>query len=147
MANNEMTEAKVAELYAQGFNCSQVVLCHAAEELGMDLKTARRIAAGFGGGIYRGEVCGSVSGAVMALGLAFGHDTPFDGETSAEMVEKMKEFTERFTKGHGSVVCRELLGYDFRDPEQAQKARESGIMKKVCPSLITGACRILDDML
>ena len=54
----------------QGYNCAQSVLAALQEETGLDENTAKRIAAGFGGGVRCGEICGSITGAVMAFGLA-----------------------------------------------------------------------------
>ena len=67
---------KAKELFKSGCNCSQAVLGVFCEELGMDLDTAMKISASFGGGMGRmGEVCGTVSGMFMALGLAKWEDT------------------------------------------------------------------------
>ena len=147
MAKKEMTAAQALKLYSQGYHCSQVVLAYAAEELNLDTETAYRISAGFGGGLFLGNVCGCVAGAIMALGLAYGHDKPNDSEVSAEMKAKTLEFQRRFTEENGSVICKELIKYDFSDPEQAQKARDSGILSTLCPRLAESACAILDEML
>ena len=53
-----------------GCNCAQSVLAALQEETGLDENTAKRVAAGFGGGVRCGEICGSITGAVMAFGLA-----------------------------------------------------------------------------
>ena len=41
-----------------GFNCAQSVLAALQEETGLDESTAKRVAAGFGGGVRCGEICG-----------------------------------------------------------------------------------------
>ena len=56
-----------------GFNCAQSVLAALQEETGLDESTAKRVAAGFGGGVRCGEICGSITGAVMAFGRAADH--------------------------------------------------------------------------
>jgi C_GCAxxG_C_C family probable redox protein len=147
MKNNKMTAARALNLFSQGFHCSQVVFAYAAEELSLDPDTANRISAGFGGGLFLWNVCGCVSGAVMALGFAYGHDKPNDTEVSAEMKAKTLEFQRRFAEENGSVICRELIKYDFGIPGDIEKARESGIMATLCPRLAESACAILDDML
>ena len=40
-----------------GFNCAQSVLAALQEETGLDESTAKRVAAGFGGGVRCGEIC------------------------------------------------------------------------------------------
>ena len=145
MAKDEMTAARAIQLSSQGFHCSQVVLAHVAEELEFDQKIAYRISAGFGRGLFLGNVCGCVASAVMALGLAYGHDKPNDSELADEIKEKTLEFQRRFAEENGSVICRELLKYDLNIPEQVQNAREA--MATICPPLIESACRILDEMI
>ena len=45
-------KAKLAqELHTQGYNCAQAVFCAFAEDLGLDLQTARRLMEGFGAGM------------------------------------------------------------------------------------------------
>jgi len=147
MERGKMTADQARELYSQGFHCSQVVFGHVAEELGLDEETALRVSGGFGGGLFHGDVCGCVSGAVMALGLQYGYDKPYDTAASAKLTEKVNEFQKRFREANGSTVCRELVGYDFSDPAQRQKAMELGLTRTLCPRLVESACAILDDML
>ncbi len=147
MGCDSMTAAKAAEMFTQGFHCSQVVLSHAAEELGLDPETALRLSGGFGAGLFPGEVCGCVSGAVMAIGLQYGHDRAYDTETSEELTEKVLGFQRRFREKNGGTVCRELVGFDFSRPGEIEKAKESGKFMTVCTKLAESACAILDDML
>jgi C_GCAxxG_C_C family probable redox protein len=147
MGKENMTAGKAGEMFTQGFHCSQVVFSHAAEELGLDKETALRLSGGFGAGLFQGEVCGCVSGAVMALGLQYGYDKPNDAEASAELTEKVLEFQRRFKEENGSTVCRELVGFDFAQPGEIEKAKESGKFMTVCTKLAESACAILDVML
>lgn len=143
----KMTEKKAAECYAGGIDCSQVVFGYAADVLGFDKETALRIAACFGGGMFRGETCGCVTGALMALGLRYGHSEMNDSETKAELMEVLKEFTDAFTEENGSLICKELIKYDVSDPQQLQEAVQSGVMMTLCPKLAVSACEILDDII
>lgn len=142
-----MTEQKAMECYAGGIDCSQVVFGYGAECQGFDKDTAWKIAACFGGGMFRGETCGCVTGALMALGLKYGHHELGDMEAKGELMEVLKEFTDAFTDENGSLICKELIKYDVSDPEQLAAARESGIMMELCPKLAASACDILDDLL
>ncbi|MDO4749998.1 MAG: C-GCAxxG-C-C family protein [Eubacteriales bacterium] len=147
MANQKMTAAQALKLYGQGYHCSQVVFGHAAEDLGMDINEAYRVSAGFGGGLFRGNVCGCVAGAIMALGLAYGHDEPNQTEVSAELTAKVLEFQRRFEEANGSVLCKDLLGIDISLPGGVEEAKASGKMQTLCPRLAESACEILDEML
>lgn len=83
-----------------GFNCAQSVLAALQEETGLDESTAKRVAAGFGGGVRCGEICGSISGAVMAFGLAA------DQATATAMTKQM---TQSFRAEFGCLRCQELV--------------------------------------
>ena len=69
-----------------GCNCAQSVLAALQEETGLDENTAKRVAAGFGGGVRCGEICGSITGAVMGVrprgrpGHRHRHDQADDAE-------------------------------------------------------------------
>ncbi|MEI3339719.1 MAG: C-GCAxxG-C-C family protein [Eubacterium sp.] len=73
MMMEKMTTDFACDCFANGIDCSQVVFGYAAEKLGFDADTARKIAAAFGGGMWHGETCGCVVGALMAIGLKCGH--------------------------------------------------------------------------
>jgi len=51
------------------YNCAQSVFLSFAEAKGLDVETAYKISANFGGGMKRKSVCGAVTGGLMALGL------------------------------------------------------------------------------
>ena len=53
----KMTVEKAAEILGQGFHCSQCVMWHTAEALGMDKKQALKMTGGLGGGCFHGDVC------------------------------------------------------------------------------------------
>ena len=142
-----MTEEKARECFMGGIDCSQVVFGDAAERLGFDKETARKIAACFGGGMFCGERCGCVTGALMAIGLKYGHSVEGDEETKAEMMGILKEFTDAFTEENGSLICKDLIKYDVSIPEEMAAAFESGIMFDLCPKLAVSACEILEDLL
>jgi len=81
------------------FNCAQSVVVPFAEAAGIDLETAMKFAAGFGGGMKRASVCGAVTGGLMALGL-FGIDDP----------ERLGVYYRRLQENHeGFLDCADLL--------------------------------------
>lgn len=130
-----MTKSEIVQEFLQGRNCAQCVFSTYAEELGFDPEESDRIAACFGGGMKLGQTCGAVTGALMAIGLMDG------GQQMAE------EFKQKFCARHGSCMCRELIPYDFSDPEQAKAARESGVLLDKCPAFVESACEILDQLM
>lgn len=138
---------QAVEKFKSGMNCSQAVLSSCSESLGLDSKTASRVATGFGGGMRMAETCGAVTGAFMVLGLKYGNRTVEDKEAKAKTYEKIVEFTKRFKTRNDSVMCKELLGYDIATPEGAKKAQENGVFNSICPNMVRDAVEILEEML
>ena len=57
---------RAVENFMQGYGCCQSIVAAFADLYGMDDTMAKRIAAGFGGGVGRMRMmCGAVSGIVM----------------------------------------------------------------------------------
>ncbi len=136
------------KLFSQDkFNCAQSVFGVFAEELGIDRDTALKCAAGFGGGMRCGEVCGAVTGALMALGLRFGSSTPCDADGKQRGNAKAMEFITRFQQAHGTLLCKDLLGYNPGIPEDVQKINELGLHDTVCPKAIESAAEIAEDII
>lgn len=125
------------------YNCSQSVFSVFAEELGINKKTALKIASGFGGGMGRGKTCGAVTGAYMAIGLKHGHEKN-EPETKAITKAMIKKFNEKFIHQHGSLVCKRLIGFDLSIPEEAEKASEQGVFEDVCSRLVESSVEILE---
>ena len=146
----KMTVEKAAGILGQGFHCSQCVMWHTAEALGMDKKQALKMTGGLGGGCFHGDVCGAVSAGVASLGLKYGYCEPNSAEQNAILISKVNELEARFIEKNGSIVCKELLGgLSFAVPEEAAKIMENGLagVIKNCPKYCADVCEILDDMI
>ena len=144
---NKRKEQVATAYFEEGFNCSQAVFTTFATEFGLSEETALKIATQFGGGARKGEMCGAVSGALMVLGLKYGHFHRNAPEEKGNAYKIAEEFMNRFIEKNGTVVCRELLGYDVSKPEDAEKIREKNLFKSVCPEMIRCATRIVEEML
>jgi C_GCAxxG_C_C family probable redox protein len=140
-------QAALALFQQDKFNCAQAAFAALADGLDVDRDTALKTAACFGGGMRCGEVCGAVTGALMALGVAFGSCTPRDAEGKQRGNDKAVEFNERFKAKNGTLLCRDLLGYNPGVPEDAQKISELGLHGTVCPQAIADAVEIATDIL
>ncbi len=140
-------EEKAKEYYSNNFNCSQAVFTTFAVEHGIDEKLALRIATDFGGGARKGEMCGAVSGALMVLGLLYGHSESSDSEAKSKAYAISEEYMNRFISKNGSVVCRELLGYDLSKPDEREQIMEKNLFRTICPEMIRSAVSILDKLL
>ena len=134
--------------FEKGFSCAPSVLSTYSEQLGLDKALALKVACGFGGGIGRtGRTCGAVTGAVMVIGLKHGQADVADEESRQETHRLVKEFIDKFTALHGSVECRELIGYDLSSSRELESARKSGVFQDKCPGFVYDAARILEDVL
>jgi len=136
-----------ANYFENNFNCAQAVFTTFAVEDGIPEEMALKIATQFGGGCRKGEVCGAVSGALMVLGLKYGHCHRNEPEEKARAYGIGEEFMNRFVEKNGTVVCRELLGYDLTKPEDKEKIRELGLFQNMCPKMVQSATEIVEKML
>lgn len=143
-----MTHVDKAENYfCNNFNCSQAVFTTFATEAGLDEELALKIATQFGGGARKGEMCGAVSGALMALGLKYGHCHAKNAEEKAKSYQIAEDFMNRFIEKKGTVVCRQLLGYDISKTEDMEKIKELNLFKTTCPEMIRCATEIVEQMI
>ena len=139
---------KIQELFMQGYDCSQVVLAHYAEKLGVSEELANKVSACFGGGMLEAKTCGAFTGALMAIGLKYGH---FDSDNLMAqkdvMMAKSAEFRQKFAEKFGTNNCKELVGYDVSTPEGFEQAISSGRMMGFCPTVVAAVIEILDEVL
>lgn len=133
----------INDRFPQNFNCAQTVFSLFATDLGLDEKTAFKIASGFGGGMACAETCGAVTGSYMVIGMKHGHSCP-NPERKAATKMKIKRFNELFKEKHGTLICKELIGFDISTPEGASAAAEEGIFVGKCPEFLKSACDILE---
>lgn len=138
---------KALELFSNNFNCSQAVLTAFAPDFGLDEQLALKLGTSFGGGARNGDICGAVSGALLVLGLKYGHYVSSDNEQKARAYEIAVEYTKRFREVNGSIVCRDLLGYDLTKPDEMACIKEKGLFGTVCPKMIKSAVEVLESVL
>jgi C_GCAxxG_C_C family probable redox protein len=121
------------------------VLTAFASEFGLSDEMALKIAAPFGGGMARtGKTCGVVTGGLMALGLKYGYTAP-EGRDATYGIAR--EFMCRFEELHGSLSCRDLIGFDITSPESRERAQQSGVFQNICPGLVRDAVEIIQARL
>ena len=134
--------------FEKGFLCAPAVLSTYSEQFGLEKALALKIACGFGAGIGRmGRTCGAVTGALMVIGLKYGQANLADVESREKTYKLIKEFVANFTALHGSIECKELIGYDLSDSGGIKLARERGVFTNKCPSFVYDSACILEDIL
>lgn len=144
-----MSKAKEAESqFDKGYSCAPAVFSAYSERFGLEKELGLRIACGFGGGIgHMGRTCGAVTGAVMVIGLKHGQADANDERSRQETHRLVKEFMDKFRALHGSVECKELIGYDLSNPAELEAARADDAREKKCRGFVHDAARILEDVL
>jgi C_GCAxxG_C_C family probable redox protein len=136
------------DCFKEGFSCSQAVLSAFCVPLGLDRTTALRISQSFGGGMAQmGETCGAVSGAFMVIGLKHGRTRADDDPAKEKTYELVRDFVRRFRAEHGSIVCKELLGYDIGNEDEAKEAQEKHLFDELCTKLVQTAAEILEELI
>ena len=138
---------KSLELFEAKFNCAQSVFCSFSKEFGLDEKQALKIAACFGSGMRKGEVCGACSGALMVLGLKYGQSELGDRDSKLKSDKKCTDFLEEFERANGSYICNELLGCDIRTEKGVNYAKENNLFREICPKLVESATVIVEKIL
>ncbi len=145
-SEGEMTVERAAELAGKGFMCSQCVFAHFAPQLGVDEELALQLTSPFGGGSFYGGTCGAVVGANMTLAIENGWSEAPSMDRIRHLEKKIREFNDRFTEQHGSILCKEILGKNFAVPADVVDIYQQNLMAK-CPGVISSACDILSEIL
>lgn len=136
--------------FMNGYNCSQAVLLAFCEDFGLEKETALKISEPFGGGMGRmREVCGTVTGMFMVIGLAMGNDNSKDNTTKKNVYKSVQELAEKFKQDNGSIICRELLGFQKNNKESYVPSERTTeyYKKRPCPELCKYAADILEEYL
>jgi C_GCAxxG_C_C family probable redox protein len=113
---------------------------------------AKRIAAGFGGGVGRLRMmCGAVSGIVMLVGLDCGQTEGSDSEGKSACYKVVQDLLEQFRQENGSLICAEILGikgYEKAQSSYVASARTAEYYKtRPCAAKVESAARIFANYL
>ena len=143
-----MKSEKAKELFLNGANCAQAVLCAFAEETGMDNETAMKIASSFGGGMGRmREVCGACSGMFMVSGLVDGYSSPDATTEKKEHYERIQALAAEFREKNGSIICRELINEGNDNSPVPSERTDKYYKKRPCAEYVADAAEILENFL
>lgn len=143
---------RAVDNFMQGYGCCQSVVAAFADLYDLDDTMAKRIAAGFGGGVGRMRMmCGAVSGIVILAGLDRGQIDGADRKGKSMCYKVVQELLDEFKVQNGSVVCAELLG--LKGHEKAQSSyvaspRTAEYYKtRPCAAKVESAARIFAEYL
>ena len=143
-------EEKALQYFTDGANCAQAVVMAYADELGMDEKTAARLASSFGGGIGRlREVCGAVSGMMMVYGLLKGYDDLKDPAAKKAHYANVQALAAKFRETNGSIICREILSLQKGENNDATPTPRDAhfFHSRPCLGCVASAAKFLEEAL
>ena len=144
--------ARAVENFMSGYGCCQSVVAAFADLYGLDDTLAKKIAAGFGGGVGRMRMmCGAVSGIVMLVGLHCGQTEGSDREGKSACYKVVQELLAQSREQNGSLICAEILGlkgYEKAPCSYIASPRTAEYYKsRPCAAKAESAARIFADFL
>jgi len=136
----------------QGYGCSQSVFVAFADMYGIDDITAKKLSAGFGGGVGRMRMmCGAVSSLVTLAGLEKGQTDGADKDGKATCYEFVRYLLETFKERNGSFICSELLEKNgckaIKDTNIPDDRNAEYYKKRPCARKVESAARIWAEYL
>ncbi len=142
---------KAVDNFMQGYGCCQSVVAAFADCYGLDEVMAKRISAGFGGGVGRLRMmCGAVSGIVMLVGLDCGQTEGNDLAGKSACYKVVQELLAKSKADNGSLICAELLGLKGPVPPGQYVASERTAeyyKTRPCAAKVESAARIFAQYL
>ena len=137
---------RAVDNFMQGYGCCQSVVAAFSDLYGLDETMAKRIAAGFGGGVGRMRMmCGAVSGIVILTGLDCGQTEGADREGKSACYKVVQELLAQSKAENGSLICAELLGLKGPVPMGnyvASERTKEYYKKRPCAAKVESAARI-----
>ena len=143
---------RAVDNFMQGYGCCQSVVAAFSDLYGLDETMAKRIAAGFGGGVGRLRMmCGAVSGIVILVGLDCGQTEGSDREGKSACYKVVQELLAQSQSENGSLICAEILGLKGHEKAQCSyvaSPRTAEYYKtRPCAAKVESAARIFADYL
>ena len=148
---NQRVERAV-EYFMAGYGCCQSVVAAFADLYGLDELQAKKIAAGFGGGVGRLRMmCGAVSGIVMLVGLDCGQTEGSDRDGKSACYKVVQQLLAQSEAENGSLICAEILG--LKGHEKAHSSYVASprtaeyYKQRPCAAKVESAARIFANYL
>ena len=154
MTNQEIDQRveRAVENFMAGYGCCQSVVAAFADLYGLDDTLAKKVAAGFGGGVGRMRMmCGAVLGIVMLTGLDCGQTEGSDREGKSACYKVVQELLAKSKQENGSLICAEILGLKGYEKAvnsyQASPRTAEYYKTRPCAAKVESAARIFADYL
>ena len=154
MTNQELDERvqRAVDNFMAGYGCCQSVVAAFSDLYGLDETMAKRIGAGFGGGVGRMRMmCGAVSGIVILVGLDCGQTDGSDREGKSACYKVVQDLLEKSRQENGSIICAEILGLKghekAKDSYVASPRTAEYYKTRPCAAKVESAARIFANYL
>lgn len=154
MTNQELDERvqRAVDNFMAGYGCCQSVVAAFSDLYGLDETLAKKVGAGFGGGVGRMRMmCGAVSGIVMLVGLDCGQTEGSDREGKSACYKVVQELLEQSKQENGSIICAEILGIQGHEKAHSNyvaSPRTAEYYKsRPCAAKVESAARIFANYL
>ncbi len=143
---------RAVDYFMQGYGCCQSVVAAFSDLYGLDETMAKKIAAGFGGGVGRLRMmCGAVSGIVILVGLDCGQTEGADREGKSACYKVVQQLLAKSKEQNGSIICAEILGlkgYEKAHSSYVASERTAEYYKsRPCVTKVESAARIFAEYL
>ena len=154
MTDKELDERvnRAVVFFMAGYGCCQSVVAAFSDLYGLDETLAKKVGAGFGGGVGRMRMmCGAVSGIVMLVGLDCGQTEGSDREGKSACYKVVQELLEQSKQENGSIICAEILGIQGHEKAHSNyvaSPRTAEYYKsRPCAAKVESAARIFANYL
>ena len=148
----EQRVQRAVDNFMQGYGCCQSVVAAFADLYGLDDTMAKKIGAGFGGGVGRMRMmCGAVSGIVVLVGLDCGQTEGADREGKSACYKVVQELLAKSKQQNGSIICAEILGLKGHEKATsnyiASERTAEYYKTRPCTAKVESAARIFAEYL
>jgi len=123
----------------EGVNCAELTLTNILDILGLRNGVYNNMMIPLAGGLggYKSQkgwmgACGAVVGGCAAIGVILGGTERMDNDLIPIAYLKAAKFASEFENEFGSVVCSDLCGVNFSDPNGFIEYRQNNIWSKTC---------------
>ena len=154
MTDQELDERvqRAVDNFMAGYGCCQSVVAAFSDLYGLDDTMAKKIGAGFGGGVGRMRMmCGAVSGIVILVGLDCGQTEGSDRAGKSACYKVVQDLLEKSKQENGSIICAEILGIQGHEKASSSyvaSARTAEYYKsRPCAAKVESAARIFANYL
>ena len=143
---------RAVDNFMAGYGCCQSVVAAFSDLYGLDETMAKKIAAGFGGGVGRLRMmCGAVSGIVMLVGLDCGQTDGSDRDGKSACYKVVQDLLEQSKQDNGSLICAEILGIKGHEKAKssyvASERTAEYYKTRPCAAKVESAARIFANYL